>query len=107
MSVSRRAACAAGFPGHREMTGSVSMATHMAFLPDEGSGIGERRGCGEAPCRSSSPTTWLCWASAQRSTPALLTPQGKILFDFFVVRERRRIICSMSRAIRRPRLRSA
>ena len=37
-------------------------------------------------CRASSPTTWICSAPNRPSTRGLLTPQGKILFDFLVVK---------------------
>ena len=42
-------------------------------------------------CRASSPTTWSCWPSQPAIHAALLTPQGKILFEFFVVQGRRRL----------------
>ena len=37
-------------------------------------------------CRGSSPTTWSCWPSSPPCHTALLTPQGKILFEFFVAK---------------------
>ncbi len=33
-------------------------------------------------CRTSSPPIWTRWPQARRNPRALLTPQGKILFDF-------------------------
>ena len=82
----------------------------MAASQNSAAARPRRRAASRAPtrrscCRASSPTIWTCYRRSRRALHAgLLSPQGKILFEFFVVKAARRLSAGDGA---RPRRRSS